>query len=57
MNAASGNGSESIVPSLRSVTALMHGLATLYITGNLPKRRLKSLVRETLGYLLEGARP
>ena len=38
-------------------TALMHGLATLYITGNLPKRRLKSLVRETLGYLLEAARP
>ncbi len=38
-------------------TALLHGLATLYITGNLPKRRLKSLVRETLGYILEGARP
>ena len=38
-------------------TALIHGLATLYITGNLPKRRLKSLVRETLGYLIEGVRP
>ena len=38
-------------------TAMMHGLATLFITGNLPKRRLKLLVRETLGHLLEGARP